>query len=499
MDSAGETHTLPLMEILLTGATGYVGGRLAPRLLARGHRVRVLVRDPRRLGSRPWCEQVEVYQGSVSDPESLRRAMNGVHVAYYLVHSMNEGAGFAEVDPSNARVFGACAAEAKISHVIYLGGLLPRGKPSSLHLSSRSEVGQLLREATPCTEFRAGPIIGSGSASFEMVRYLTERLPVMTTPRWIDNLVSPIGIHDVLSYLVSAAERSPLGIVEIGAPPLSSRAMMQIYAEERGLKRYIFKTPVLAPKLAALWVGLVTPIPNRLAVPLVEGIVQSLVADTTRARELFTEIEPMEYRQALRLALAHVSELDVETHWSGALGEARTYTFADQEGLMREERSIMVAAPPDVVFRTVCSLGGDRGWLVWNWAWRLRGFVDKLFGGPGLRRGRRHPSELLPGEAVDFWRVEDLVPDRRLRLRAEMKTPGRAWLEFEMFPEGKGTRLVQRALFEPRGLPGVLYWYALYPLHRRIFSDLVRAIAAKAAANAEEAALDNAREAGSLV
>ncbi|MDW8052669.1 MAG: SDR family oxidoreductase [Armatimonadota bacterium] len=476
-------------RVLLTGATGYVGGRLAPRLIERGYAVRVLARDPERLAARPWRSQVEVCAGDAGDAESLRRALQGVEIAYYLVHSMQSGRDFAARDRHNAHTFAQQARAAGLKHLIYLGGLLPHeGKPS-LHLSSRAEVGEILRSAVPCTEFRAGPIIGSGSASFEMVRYLTERLPIMITPRWIDNEVSTIGIRDVLSYLIEAAEREPMGIVEIGAPPLTFRAMMEIYAQERGLKRWIFKTPVLAPRLAALWVGLVTPIPNRLAVPLIEGIVHSLIADTRRAQQLFPHTQPMEYREAVRLALTRIAEHAVETHWSGALGAARTYSLEDWEGLICEERTVLVNATPQTVFRTFCSLGGDTGWLVWNWAWQVRGFIDKLMGGPGLRRGRRHPYELLPGEAVDFWRVERVVENRLLRLRAEMKTPGKAWLEFEAIPEGEQTRLVQRALFEPRGLAGALYWYLLYPVHRVIFSDLARALAQRAEAS-EKAAVE---------
>ena len=484
---------MPKPRILLTGATGYVGGRLTPRLLECGYSVRVLARDPERLAARPWREQVEVVAGDMGDLNSLRRALHGIDVAYYLVHSMQAGADFAQRDREYARNFVQAGREAGLKHLIYLGGLLPRDGAPSLHLSSRAEVGAILREGLPCTEFRAGPIIGSGSASFEMARYLTERLPVMITPRWIDNLVSPIGIRDVLSYLLQAAAREPLGVVEIGATPLTFRQMMLIYAEERGLKRVVLKTPVLAPKLAALWVGLVTPIPNRLAVPLVEGIVHSLVADTTQARRLFPEIHPMDYRDAVRLALTRIAERAVETHWSGALGAAQTYTLQDWEGLIREERTALVDAPPEAVFRAFCSLGGETGWLAWNWAWRLRGLLDKLVGGPGLRRGRRHPYELLPGEAVDFWRVEQVVPNRRLRLRAEMKTPGKAWLEFEAIPEEGRTRLVQRALFEPRGLPGALYWYALYPVHKRIFSDMARALAQRALQLHRASAVSNAR------
>ncbi|MFQ3610225.1 MAG: DUF2867 domain-containing protein [Fimbriimonadales bacterium] len=467
-------------RVLVTGATGYVGGRLVPRLLQQGYRVRVLVRDPGRLVYRNWYDLVEIFPGDLAKPETLAPALEGVDVAYYLVHSMGAGVDFEARDRQNALNFAQQANRSGLQHCIYLGGLVPREGMPSKHLASRAEVGQILREHLPCTEFRAGPIIGSGSASFEMVRYLTERLPVMVTPRWIDRLVSPIGIRDVLSYLIQSAEREPLSVVEIGAEPLTFREMMTCYAEERGLKRVIFRTPVLAPRLAALWVGLVTPIPNRLAVPLVEGIVHSLVADTERARALFPEIEPMSYRHAVRLALLRIQEQAVETHWSGALGNAVTYHMEDWEGMICEERTVWTPYSSEAVYRAFCSLGGDTGWLVWNWAWRLRGAIDKLLGGPGLRRGRRHPLEVLPGEAIDFWRVEQVVPNRLLRLRAEMKVPGKAWLEFEALQEDGGTRLFQRAWFEPKGLAGVLYWYMLYPIHRVIFSQMAHAVARRA-------------------
>ncbi len=467
-------------RILVTGATGYVGGRLVPRLVELGAPVRLLVRDPERVAMRPWRDRVEIVQGDLAHAESLARALEGVDIAYYLVHSLGAGDDFEERDRHNALNFAQAAQRARLKHCIYLGGLVPREGSPSRHLASRAEVGEILRSSVPTTELRAGPIIGSGSASFEMVRYLTERVPIMITPRWIDRLVSPIAIRDVLAYLLECAERDPLGIVEIGGPALSFRAMMLAYAEERGLRRIIIRTPLLAPRLAALWVGFVTPIPNRLAVPLVEGIVHSLVADTTRAKQLFPAVEPMPYRQAVRLALQRVDEHTVETHWSGALGGAQTYRMEDWEGLICEERTVWTPCPPEAVFRSFSSLGGETGWLVWNWAWRLRGALDKLVGGPGLRRGRRHPYELLPGEAVDFWRVESIEHPRLLRLRAEMKVPGKAWLEFEAVPENGGTRLIQRAWFEPKGLAGVLYWYALYPIHRIIFSDLAHAVAKRA-------------------
>lgn len=473
------------MRVLVLGATGYVGGRLTPRLLEAGHQVRVLVRHPEKLVGRPWANRVEVFEGDLGQPETLPAALEGVEAAYYLVHSMGARGDFAERDRWNALNFASAACG--VAHVIYLGGLLPSAPKPSKHLQSRAEVGEILRSHLPTTEFRAGPIIGSGSVSFEMVRYLTERLPVMIAPRWIDNYVSPIGIRNVLEYLIAALEAPPLGVVEIGAEPLTFREMMLQYAEERQLKRRIFKVPVLAPGLAALWVGLVTPIPNRLAVPLVEGIVHSLVADTTRAQTIFPTIQPMSYREAVRLALLRIKENQVETHWSGAQNELPTYQLRDWEGLIREEQSVWVRAAPEAVFTVFSSLGGERGWLVWNWAWRIRGIIDKAVGGPGLRRGRRHPTEVYPGEAIDFWRVERVIQGCLLRLRAEMRLPGKAWLEFEAIPESGGTRLIQRALFEPRGLAGTLYWYALYPAHRVIFRQMVQKIAQLAETVPQEA------------
>jgi hypothetical protein len=324
-------------------------------------------------------------------------------------------------------------------------------------------------------EFRAGPIVGSGSASFEMVRYLTERLPAMVAPRWIDNQVQPIAIRDVLRYLVEALKVDATGVIEIGADALTFRKMMETYASVRGLRRLIVPVPVLAPRLAGLWVGLVTPIPNQLAVPLIEGIVEPVLADTSHALELVPQVEPMPYRDAVVAALDPESE--AETRWSGALHGAASVELTDREGTMREVRAVDVDASPQRVFEAFTALGGRRGWRAWNGAWWLRGAIDRILGGPGLRRGRRHPAKLFAGEALDFWRVEAIEPGRMLRLRAEMKVPGEAWLQWEATAEGERTRLVQTALFIPRGLWGALYWYALYPLHALIFSDLARAIA----------------------
>lgn len=466
------------MFLLVTGATGYIGGRLVPKLLEAGHRVRVLVRDKRRIIGRSWAGKVEVHQGDLLKPETLVGIGDGIDAAYYLVHSMVGGSDYHRRDMKAARNF--AKAMSGVNLAVYLGGLLPRARNVSRHLMSRARVGQLLRKHLPTTEFRAGPIIGSGSASFEMVRYLTERLPVMVSPRWVLNEVQPIAVRDILSYLLGALDREPLGIVEVGTDRQTFKGMMEVFASIRGYRRWIFPVPVLAPGLAARWVGAVTPISNKLAVPLVQGVVHPVIADTTRAEKEFPAIQPIPYRRAVELALEKIRSGAVETRWSGALGSGPTYELTDREGLMQEERTLLLDVSPDIVFRSFSRLGGERGWLVWNWAWKARGALDYVLGGPGLRRGRRHPEDLFPGEALDFWRVEAVEPPRLLRLRAEMKVPGRAWLQFESIPEGSRTRLVQRAIFAPRGVLGPLYWYALYPVHGFIFSDMIRAVGREA-------------------
>jgi len=466
------------MKVLVTGATGYIGGRLVPLLLERGHDVRIMVRDPARVAGRPWAADVEIVRGDAEDPSSISAAVSGVDAAYYLIHLMGSGRDFVERDRTAARNFAAAADT--LRRVIYLGGLLPDADKVSDHLSSRAEVGEILRSQLPTLEFRAGPVIGSGSASFEMVRYLTERLPAMVAPKWILNDVQPIAVRDILAYLTSALEREPAGIYNVGASPLTFKGMMQEFAHVRGLRRLIVPVPVLAPRLAALWVGLVTPIPNRLAVPLVEGVVHPVVADTSRATNDFPEIRPLPYREAVARALHQTTENAVSTRWSSALGSAPAFELSQSEGMIRETRSCRTHADPVSTFRAFSTLGGDTGWLFWNWAWSFRGLIDRLVGGPGLRRGRRHPSEHEPGDAIDFWRIERVEPPHLLRLRAEMKVPGRAWLQWEVLPEGDGTQLVQTAIFEPIGLAGHLYWNLLYPVHKIMFSGLVRSIAARA-------------------
>ncbi|MCB1101980.1 MAG: DUF2867 domain-containing protein [Kiritimatiellae bacterium] len=463
------------MKILVTGATGYIGGRLIPRLLDQGHSVRVLVRDSSRIAGRPWSGRVEVVEGDLLEPDTAHRAAAGMDALYYLVHSMTSSGDFASQDAAAARHVLAAAGE--VRRVIYLGGLMPSSGSASEHLASRAEVGKILLTHPGAVELRAGPIIGSGSASFEMIRYLTERLPVMITPKWVHHEVRPIAIRDVLAYLLGALDSPVTGSLDIGAEPVRFMDMMRTYAEIRGLRRWILPVPVLLPGVAARWVGWITPIPNRLAVPLIYGIQKPLVGDMSRAHEAFPEIEPLPYRDAVERALRKVERGDVETRWSGALGDGPGYALTDWEGMIHEVRQASTQASPEQVFKTLSSLGGDRGWLVWNWAWSLRGFLDRVVGGPGLRRGRRHATELLVGESVDFWRVEAVEPNALLRLRAEMKLPGRAWLEFEVRRGDDGTtHLTQTARFASKGLAGAFYWYGLYPIHRWIFRDMIRAI-----------------------
>jgi len=466
------------MRVLVTGATGYVGGRLVPRLIEAGHAVGVLVRDAGRYRDRTGSEAVEVIEGDLLAPQTLGEKLGGFDAAFYLVHSMLHGSAFSARDKRAAENF--ANAVGAIGHVVYLGGILP-DDATSAHLRSRAETGATLERLLPgkVTEFRAGPIIGSGSASFEMVRYLTERLPVMLTPKWVDNTVQPIAIRDVLSYLIESLKTGPCGIVSIGAEPLTFRAMMSVYAEERGLTpRRFIRTPVLAPGLAARWVGFFTPISNRLAVPLVEGMTTPLYSDTAVARERFPGIAPMPYRDAVRRTLDKVDRNLVETRWSDALGRNESFKLTDEEGLIREVRRITVQSSPEQVFAAFTGIGGEKGWLVWGRLWAARGAIDRLIGGPGLRRGRRDPKILREGETLDFWRVERVERPKLLRLRAEMKVPGRAWLQWETEPgETAGTaKLTQTALFEPKGFWGALYWYSLYPIHLFIFSDMVRAV-----------------------
>lgn len=475
--------------ILVTGVTGYVGGRLVPRLLAEGYPVRCFVRDPERLLGYPWLDQVEVAQGDALDRESLVRAMTGVSSAFYLIHGMKGGKADASRDLQAARNFADAAAETGLERIFYLGELVDPADDLSPYLRARHETGHVLRQSgVPVTEFRAGMIVGAGSALFEMIRYLVERQPLLICPRWFYTKAQPLAVRDVLAYLAGALKtRESMGkLVEIGGPTCLSYAdMLAGYARERGLKRALIPVPVYAPRLSAYWVHMVTPIHWSVILPLIEGLhAESLVQDNL-ARKLFPEIEPLDFQAAVKAALERVQSEAVETSWSDALvmvqGDARPVKLTTVEGMMIERRSLRLDLPPGAVFRSYTGLGGDRGWLYLNWTWQVRGWMDKLFGGVGLRRGRRHPDDLRVGESLDFWRVEEIKPGRLLRLRAEMKVPGKAWLEFQSIPqENGGTLLTQTAFFAPRGLAGFLYWYALYPIHGFIFSGMIRKVAERA-------------------
>ena len=483
------------MRVLVTGATGYVGGRLVPRLLAAGHQVRVLVRDPARLSGRAWSGQVEQVRGDVLDEASLGPALEGMEAAYYLVHSMDGKPDFEARDRQAATSFGAAARRAGVGRLLYLGGLGDQRSSLSAHLASRQATGQELAAAgVPVTEFRAAVIVGSGSISFEMVRYLTERLPAMLCPRWVMQRIQPIAVRDVLAYLVAALQvpASAGRVVEIGgADVLTYREMLLGYARLRGLRRWLLPVPMLTPELSSHWVHWMTPIPVGIARPLIEGLRSEVVVRDDLARRLFPGITPLPYLEACRLALQRTEHGDTETRWADALwtsaGDERPVTFESEQGLELERRRLTVAAPPAAVYRVFSGLGGARGWLFADWSWRLRGLMDRAVGGVGLRRGRRDPDDLRVGDTVDFWRVEAAEPPSLLRLRAEMKVPGRAWLQFEARAVPEGTRLKQTAFFEPRGLLGFLYWYSLYPVHKVIFSALISRIGARAEADARSA------------
>jgi uncharacterized protein YbjT (DUF2867 family) len=466
---------------LLTGATGYVGGRLLAVLESKSRRLRCMARRPAYLRARV-ASSTEVVQGDVLDPASLQAVMAGVHTAFYLVHSMSSGPAFEQNDRRAAMNFCAAAREAGVRRIVYLGAL-GHGEKLSQHLESRQEVGRILRESgVPTTEFRAGIIIGSGSLSFEMIRALVEKLPVMTAPRWVRTPTQPIAIEDVIAYLAASLDVEVSGTVifEIGgADRVSYLDLLKEYARQRGLKRLIIPLPVLTPWLSSLWLGLVTPLYASVGRELIEGLRNETVVRDARALEVFP-LRPRGMRQAIERALHYEDREFALTRWSDAvssLGKRRGWGGARLGSRIVDSRAVHVSAPPDAAFAPIARIGGRTGWYYANWLWRLRGFVDILAGGVGMRRGRRDPQKLLPGDTVDWWRTEAVEPGRLLRLAAEMKLPGRAWLQFELTPENSGTSIRQTALFEPFGLAGLLYWYGLYPVHRLVFAGMLRGIA----------------------
>lgn len=475
---------------LVTGATGYIGGRLIRELLAHGYRVRILARHPERLNDHPWINQVEVASGDAHDVETLNRALAGVDVAYYLLHALMSKDDFEAEERSLATKFAVAANLAKVSRMVYLGGIIADTENLSPHLKARTETGEILRAAgVPTIELRAGVVIGSGSASFEMLRYLTERLPIMTVPKWVNNRIQPIAIRDVLRYLVGAAALDPKisGDFDIGGPEVFTyRQMMMQYAAAAGLrKRIIIPIPVLTPRLSSGWVGLVTPVPYTLAKRLVASLKNEVVARDARIRDLIPDpvggLTP--FARAVQLALKRIKDANVETRWTNASvpGTPSDPLPTDPEWaggtLYQDVRTVDSADPIEVVWARVESIGGDNGYSTATWAWRLRGLMDKLVGGVGLRRGRRDPNHLIEGEALDFWRVEAIDRPNLLRLRAEMKMPGLAWLEFRLEKTATGTRVTQRAIYAPRGLLGHLYWASVWPMHGIVFPSMVKQVA----------------------
>ena len=488
------------MRHLITGATGYIGGRLAPRLLDEDGdgSVRVLVRDPAKLRDVPWARRAEVVRGDLLDADSVRKACEDVDVVYFLVHSLVED-DFATLDRRAAQIVAEAARDAGVRRIVYLGGLHPDGQLST-HLASRREVGEILMASgVPTAVLQAAVVLGSGSASFEMLRYLTERLPVMVTPRWVGSRIQPIAVRDVLRYLVGAA-RLPADVnrtFDIGGPDvLTYRDMMSRYAMVAGLpKRRVVPVPVLTPRLSAHWVNVVTPVPKAIARPLIDSLVHEVVC---REQDILEYVpDPPEgrigYDRAVELALAKIGAGDVETRWSDAAGPGAAAdplpTDPQWAGgtVYLDVREQECRADPEALWSVVTGIGGERGWYSFPLAWSVRGWLDRLVGGVGLRRGRRDPDRLHVGDALDWWRVEEMddgdeggaVPEpgvRLLRLRAEMRVPGRAWLEMSVTPGSSGSCYRQRAVFLPRGLLGHLYWWSVAPFHGVVFGGMVRNI-----------------------
>lgn len=480
--------------ILLTGATGYVGGRLLRALPESGERVRCLTRRPENLEKRVPSD-VEVVQGDVLDAESLEGDFDGVRVAYYLIHSMASSGDFVEQDRKGAENFASAAREAGVERIVYLGGL---GNEDELtdHLASRQEVGRVLRESgVPTVEFRASIIIGSGSLSFEMIRALVSKLAVMITPRWVRAKAQPIAIEDVVDYLLEA-RNIPLEdsrTFEIGGRDVASyREIMLEFARQRGLKRVMVPAPVLSPRLSGLWLGLVTPVYARIGRKLIESVRHDTCVEDDSALEVFS-VRPRGLAEAIERSLVNEDREFAATRWSDALsshGGPHHWGGIEFGSRLVDSRAVTVSEPPERAFAPIRRIGGRSGWYYGDWLWQIRGWLDLVAGGPGLRRGRANPEGLAQGETLDFWRVEAFEPNRLLRLQAEMKVPGRAWLQFEVDEVEGGSRIRQTALFDPLGLFGRMYWYALYPIHALIFAGMLRRIGELAAEGREESVPD---------
>jgi uncharacterized protein YbjT (DUF2867 family) len=483
-------------KYLVTGASGYVGGRLVRTLMNEDLEVRVFVRDRNKIAGQPWVNHVEVVEGNANSQSDLIAALTGIHTAFYLLHSINLGKNFDDIEAVMARGFAQAAQAAGVSQIVYLGGIANDQK-SSQHLASRVQTGAELASGTvPVLELRAGIIIGSGSASFEMLRHLTHRLPIMTTPKWVSNLTHPIAVRDVLYYLRSAAllEVPVNQVFDIGGPEILSYAdMMQRFAKLSGLpRRWIIKVPVLTPELSSLWIGLVTPVPTALARPLVGSLINEVVADPKKSIDKLIPPPPeglINVESAISLALSRTSDGLVETRWSDASYPTAPWQKAQGdpdwagEMTLKDSREATTDIPAAQIWKTIEGIGGQHGWYGSDFLWFVRGLLDRMFGGVGLRRGRRDADHLRAGDSLDFWRVEKIESGSLLRLYAEMVLPGKAWLEFRVTEIDGKTHIVQEATFTPRGLTGQLYWYSVLPFHTFIFPTMLRNIIKKTRRN----------------
>lgn len=474
--------------ILVTGATGYVGGRLVNTLLEKKYNVKILVRNKKRLENKRWYSYVEIHEGDMLNYDTLNGLFNNIDIAFYLIHSMSDNNNYQKNDIIAAKNFCKAANNSNLEKIIYLGGLSNTNQKLSEHLKSRQNTGHELRKSNfKIIEFRAGVIVGSGSISFEIIRNLSERLPIMICPQWIYTKTQPIAIINVLEYLVQSIkiDKKENCIIEIGGKDiLSYRDMIKQYCNVRKLKRYLIPVPVLSPNLSSYWVHWTTPISANITRPLIQSLKNESIVKNEENLKYFKNIELLSYKEAVRLAINNFNKHMVETSWSDSLSSSHgidnIVDLKSTEGLIIEKRKILINSSNKKIFRFLMSLGGDNGWLYANYLWVIRGMIDLLFGGVGLRRGRRHPEILEQGDAVDFWRLEKLLTNKILRFKAEMKVPGEAWLQYEIIKlSNKESELIQTAFFAPKGLFGILYWYSLYPIHKIIFSGLSKSIKIK--------------------
>lgn len=472
------------MNILLTGATGYIGRRLKERLLKEDEvRLRLFVRNAKKVRDK-FRDRVEIFQGNTLDRESLREALKGIDIAYYLVHSMGAKTDFEQLDRMSAQNFLEACVENQVKRIIYLGGLGEK-ETASKHLRSRLETGEILSSRPDRIQtiwFRAGVIIGSGSASFEIIRHLVQKIPLMFTPKWVHTKTQPIGIEDVMEYLWQAKmlESEKSLIVDIGAEQMSFKEMLLRAARAMGLKRRLIVLPVLTPWLSAYWLMLITPVPFSVARALIHGLKSETIVQNENAKKYFPSINPQSYEEAFSKAIEEIVQMQVVSRWT----DSNSMEVSEMIGQNRIESAVFMSTqvydfgsvPGEKIFAAIESIGGDNGWYKYDWLWRLRGLLDQVFAGPGLNRGRRDPRKLRVGDSLDFWKVIDIKPDRRLLLVNQMKVPGRAWLEFSV----EGTKLAKTVYFYPKGLWGRLYWHLSAPLHKLVFSGIVKEMIKKA-------------------